>query len=102
MVSAQGVSMAMAGAYVLAEALHTEGGHGRAFRRYQERMHGEVTRRQRNALVFARSLLPGTRAGLIAQNLVSRLIMRTAFAAVLRRQFGVGAILPPPNAVVTH
>ncbi|MER6952219.1 FAD-dependent monooxygenase [Nonomuraea sp. NPDC000554] len=98
MVSAQGVSMAMAGAYVLAETLHAEGDHVRAFRRHQERMHAEVTRRQRNALFFARSLVPGTRAGLIAQSLVSRLVMRNAFAPVLRRQFGVGTILPPQDA----
>ncbi len=97
-VSAQGVSMAMAGAYVLAEALHTEDDHARAFRRYQERMNGEVTRRQCNALLFARSLLPGTRAGPIAQSLVSRLIMRNAFAPLLRRQFRVGTIPPPQNA----
>ncbi|MBT2233709.1 FAD-dependent monooxygenase [Nonomuraea sp. NEAU-A123] len=99
MVSAQGVSMAMAGAYILAEALHTQGDHARAFRSYEERMRREVTRRQRNALFFARSLVPGTRTGLIAQNLISRLIMRDAFAPVLRRQFGVGTILPPQDAI---
>ncbi|MEU8803337.1 FAD-dependent monooxygenase [Spirillospora sp. NPDC048819] len=95
MVSAQGVSMAMAGAYVLAEALQAEGDHVRAFDRYQARMRGEVTRRQRNALVFARSLVPRSRAGLIAQNAGNRLIMRAAFAPVLRRQFGATSILPP-------
>jgi 2-polyprenyl-6-methoxyphenol hydroxylase-like FAD-dependent oxidoreductase len=102
MVSAQGVSMAMAGAYVLAEALETQGDHVRAFARYQSRMRVEVTRRQRNALVFARSLVPGTRAGLVAQGLANRLIMRQAFAPLLRRQFGAESILPPHTTVGKH
>ncbi|WP_049558820.1 FAD-dependent monooxygenase [Nonomuraea sp. SBT364] len=95
MVSAQGVSMAMAGAYTLAEALAAEPGHERAFARYQARMRPEVRRRQRNALLFARMLLPATRAGLTAQNVANRVITRHAFAPVLRRQFGAGSILPP-------
>ncbi|WP_308164232.1 FAD-dependent monooxygenase [Nonomuraea sediminis] len=94
MVSAQGVSMAMAGAYVLAEELSREGGHERAFRGYQARMLPEVARRQRNALVFARSLVPETPAGVRTQRLLSKVIMRNAFAAVLRRQFGVDSVLP--------
>ncbi|GAA3588243.1 hypothetical protein GCM10022419_083180 [Nonomuraea rosea] len=131
MVSAQGVSMAMAGAYLLAESLSDSradlradslsssradpradslsssradslaaesSGHERAFIRYQTLMRGEVRRRQRNALVFARSLVPRTRAGLLAQSLANRLIMREAFAPVLRRQFGAASILPPQTA----
>lgn len=94
MVSAQGVSMAMAGAYILAEALSANSDHASAFHRYQQRMRGEVIRRQRNALFFARSLVPRTSTGLIAQNFVSRLVMRNAFAPALRRQFGTGTILP--------
>ncbi|MEV0143870.1 MULTISPECIES: FAD-dependent monooxygenase [unclassified Nonomuraea] len=93
MMSAQGVSMAMAGAYLLAEALASEGDHARAFARYQARMHREVTRRQRTALVLARSLVPGSRAGLTAQRLANRLIMRKAFAPVLRHQLGATSIL---------
>ncbi|MEU1737455.1 FAD-dependent monooxygenase [Streptosporangium sp. NPDC020145] len=95
MVSAQGVSMAMAGAYVLAEALASEPGHERAFARYQARMRPQVRRRQRNALLFARMLLPVTRAGLTAQSLANRLITRHLFAPVLRRQFGADSFLPP-------
>ncbi|MFI7128870.1 FAD-dependent monooxygenase [Nonomuraea sp. NPDC050153] len=98
MVSAQGVSMAMAGAYVLAEALEADRDHVGAFARYHERMHTQVRRRQRTARVFARSLVPGTWAGLIAQSLVNRLVMREAFAPMLRRQFGAGSILAPQTA----
>lgn len=106
MVSAQGVSMAMAGAYVLAEELAAHGDHVHALTRYQERMRPQVSRRQRNAQMFTRSLVPGTRPGLIGQSLVQRLIMREAFAPLLRRQFGAGSILPPaqsrPRQGVNH
>ncbi|MGW0486335.1 FAD-dependent monooxygenase [Nonomuraea sp. NPDC003214] len=94
MVSAQGVSMAMAGAYTLAEALATERGHERAFARYEARMRPEVRRRQRNALLFARMLLPAGRAGLAVQKLANQVITRNAFAPMLRRQFGARSILP--------
>lgn len=95
MLSAQGVSMAMAGAYALAEALATEPGHERAFARYEARMRPEVRRRRRNALLFARMLLPSGRVGLAVQDVANRIIARQAFAPVLRRQFGAGSILPP-------
>ncbi|MBE1537926.1 FAD-dependent monooxygenase [Actinomadura algeriensis] len=93
LVSAQGVSMAMAGAYVLAEQLATAD-HRTAFARYERRLRPEVVRRQRNARLFARTLVPATRTGLAAQNLMSRFVMRDAFAPLLRRRFGADSILP--------
>lgn len=94
MVSAQGVSMAMAGAYFLAQALTAEDDHERAFARYQERVQPQVARRQRNALLFARSLVPRSQFGLAGQTLTNRLLMREAFAPLLRHQFGAGSMLP--------
>ncbi|MFI6906189.1 nitroreductase family deazaflavin-dependent oxidoreductase [Nonomuraea sp. NPDC050394] len=96
MVSEQGVSMAMGGAYLLAEALRDERDLERAFARYERRMRPEVARRQRNALVFTKTLIPATRAGLVAQTAVTRVITREAFAPVLRLQLGAGTILPVP------
>ncbi|WP_262402697.1 FAD-dependent monooxygenase [Actinomadura sp. CNU-125] len=93
LVSAQGVSMAMAGAYVLAEEL-AAADHRTAFARYERRLRPEVVRRQRNARLFAGALVPATRTGLAAQNLMSRFVMRDAFAPLLRRRFGADSILP--------
>ncbi|MCG5217035.1 FAD-dependent monooxygenase [Streptosporangium soli] len=94
LVSAQGVSMAMAGAYLLAQALHEYGGdHRRAFERYQSRMRPEIVRRQRTARYAARTIVPSNRFAVSAQHSVMRLVMRPAFAPVLRRQFGAGSIL---------
>ncbi|MBB5084557.1 nitroreductase family deazaflavin-dependent oxidoreductase [Nonomuraea endophytica] len=93
MLSAQGVSMAMGGAYLLAEALRDEREPERAFDRYERRMRGEVARRQRTARLFTRTLIPATRPRLLVQRTVTRTITRAAFAPVLRRRFGTGTIL---------
>ncbi|MFD1938449.1 FAD-dependent monooxygenase [Nonomuraea mangrovi] len=94
LVSAQGVSMAMGGAFLLAEALgRHRGDHRAAFAAYERRMLPEVTRRQRNARAVARTLIPSTRLGTSTQHLVMRLLARKAFAPVLRRRFGAGSIL---------
>ncbi|MFI9554524.1 nitroreductase family deazaflavin-dependent oxidoreductase [Nonomuraea endophytica] len=93
MLSAQGVSMAMGGAYLLAEALRDEREPERAFDRYERRMRGEVARRQRTARLFTRTLVPATRPQLVVQKAVTRTITRAAFAPVLRRQFGAETIL---------
>ncbi|GAB2491569.1 hypothetical protein [Streptosporangium sandarakinum] len=73
-------------------------GHERAFARYEARIRPEVRRRQRNALLFARMLLPSGRAGPAVQDLANRVITLQAFAPVLRRQFGTGSILPPATS----
>lgn len=93
LVSAQGVSMAMAGGYILAAALHNNRDHRSAFREYQGHMHDEVTYRQRNARTFARMLAPRRRLGVAASNLVTKLVLREAFTGLLRRRFTAGSIL---------
>jgi 2-polyprenyl-6-methoxyphenol hydroxylase-like FAD-dependent oxidoreductase len=93
LVSAQGVSMAMAGAYILAKELHAAADHRSAFERYQRRLRPQVERRQRNARVFAASLVPSTKLGMRVQNIAAGAIMRDAFAPLLRRRFGVASIL---------
>lgn len=93
LVSGQGVAMAMGGAYVLASALRDLDDHRAAFRRYEQRMHGEVERRQRTARTFARSLIPSSRTGVAIQHAVSRLLLRDRFAGLLGRRFAASSIL---------
>lgn len=95
MVSAQGVSMAMADAYVLAEELGRHADPTHAFAAYQHRMRPHVTKRQRTARAFARSLVPGTATGVRASRAATKAIMRKRFAPLLRRQFGTESILAP-------
>lgn len=92
--STQGVSMALAGGYLLAEALRTHPGSlESAFAQYQSRLHPQISRRQRNARRFAHGLVPRTRLGLRAQKTIMRVVTRNSFSAVLRRQFGADTIL---------
>ncbi|MDA3643411.1 FAD-dependent monooxygenase [Saccharopolyspora indica] len=86
--SAQGASMAMAGGYLLAEALHRHDARTAAFRACEARLRPAVTLRQDHARSFARFLVPATRAGLAVQGAVSRIGMRDAFAGLLRRGYG--------------
>jgi 2-polyprenyl-6-methoxyphenol hydroxylase-like FAD-dependent oxidoreductase len=93
--SAQGVSMAMVGGYLLADSLRAHPkSHEAAFARYQATLRPQVRHRQRNARWFARGLVPATRQGLTAQKILMRVVMREAFTGVLRRQFGADTILP--------
>lgn len=101
LLSGQGVAMAMAGGYILAEALNDYADHHQAaFRHYQQRLHHEVSNRQRNARTFARLLAPDTRLGLAASNLITTLVLRESFIALLRRRFTSGSLLAP--AQTTH
>jgi 2-polyprenyl-6-methoxyphenol hydroxylase-like FAD-dependent oxidoreductase len=94
--SAQGVSMAMAGGYLLAESLRTHpDDHETAFAAYQARLQPHVSHRQRNARRFARGLVPRTQRGLNVQKMVMRVVMREGFTGLLRQQFGAYTILPP-------
>lgn len=86
--SAQGASMAMAGGYLLAQALHRHDDHRAAFLAYQNRLRPAVQQRQQRARAFARSLVPATRPGIAAQHLISRLVLRDLFTGLLRRGYG--------------
>ena len=87
--SAQGASFAMAGGYLLAEALAAHPlDHEAAFTAYEERMRPVVDERQRRTRTFARSLVPATLVGHGVQRMVTRLILRDACAPLLRRGFG--------------
>ncbi|WP_329468441.1 FAD-dependent monooxygenase [Streptomyces sp. NBC_01431] len=94
--SAQGASVAMAGGYLLAEALAAHPrDHAAAFAAYEARLRPFVAERQRRA----RGLVPAARAGQNIQRMVTRLILRDACAPLLRFGFGdTRSILPtPPN-----
>ncbi|WP_262059761.1 FAD-dependent monooxygenase [Streptomyces sp. STR69] len=73
-----GSSMAMAGAYALAEELATHpGDHARAFAAYESRLRREVGPRQRRVGLLSRLMVPRTRPGLAARNAVGRAVGRT-------------------------
>jgi 2-polyprenyl-6-methoxyphenol hydroxylase-like FAD-dependent oxidoreductase len=87
-----GSSLAMAGAFTLAEELGASpGDHRLAFRRYEARHRTLVDPRQRNIPRAASLLIPATRPGILARNLATRLWPVGAAAGWLRRRFGAAA-----------
>jgi 2-polyprenyl-6-methoxyphenol hydroxylase-like FAD-dependent oxidoreductase len=98
LVSGQGASLAMGGAYVLAEALHETADYQEAFRRYEHRMRPHVQRQQKSALGIAKSFAPTSRIGILMQRWLLKVVLRETFRGLLRRQFGAERILPPQPA----
>jgi 2-polyprenyl-6-methoxyphenol hydroxylase-like FAD-dependent oxidoreductase len=89
----EGSSLAMAGAFTLAEALAASpGDHRLAFGRYETSHRTLVDPRQRNVARVASLLIPATRGGILARNLATRLWPVGAAAERLRRR--VAPILP--------
>jgi 2-polyprenyl-6-methoxyphenol hydroxylase-like FAD-dependent oxidoreductase len=91
--SGQGASLAMGGAYLLAQALHETADYGQAFQRYEQQLYGFVQEQQKNGRSFAKSFLPATPLGLVAQRAMMKVLLRPAFGGLLRRQFGAESLL---------
>jgi 2-polyprenyl-6-methoxyphenol hydroxylase-like FAD-dependent oxidoreductase len=82
-----GSSLAMAGAFTLAEELAASSGdHRLAFRRYEAEHRSLVDLKQRNIAQGASLLIPATRQGILARNLATRLWPAGAAAGWLRRR----------------
>jgi 2-polyprenyl-6-methoxyphenol hydroxylase-like FAD-dependent oxidoreductase len=82
-----GSSLAMAGAFTLAEELAASpGDHQLAFRRYEARHRTLVDPKQRNIPRAAPLLVPATRPGILARNLATRLWPVGVAAGWLRRR----------------
>jgi len=93
LLSGQGASLAMGGAYVLARALHEGVDYQEAFRRYERFVRPYVKERQKNAHDFAKTFVPASRLGLAVQQVLLKLLLRDAFTGLLRRQFGAESLL---------
>ena len=87
LLSGHGASLAMAGAYLLAEALHEAATYEEAFRCYERQLRPYVQAQQQHARSFAAFFLPGTRLGLWGQRTLVRVLFREAFQGLLRREF---------------
>lgn len=94
LLSGQGASLAMGGAYLLARALHETADYQEAFHRYEQQMSDYVQAQQKSARGTAKSFLPGSPLGPFAQQTIMKVLFRSAFRGLLRRQFGAHSILP--------
>jgi 2-polyprenyl-6-methoxyphenol hydroxylase-like FAD-dependent oxidoreductase len=93
LLSGQGASLAMGGAYLLARALHETADYQEAFRRYEQQMFAYVQAQQKSARGFAKSFLPGSHFGLFVQQTLMKVLLRSTFRGLLRRQFGAESLL---------
>lgn len=87
LLSGHGASLAMAGAYLLAEALHEAATYQEAFQRYEQQLRPYVQAQQKQARGFATFFLPGTPLGLFVQQTLVRVLFRETFRGLLRREF---------------
>lgn len=98
LLSGQGASMAMGGAYLLAKALHDSTDYQEAFRRYEQQMSSYVLAEQKSGRSFAKSFLPGSPLGLLVQQMMMKVVLRPAFRGLLRRQLHVESLLSLQDA----
>jgi len=98
LLSGQGASLAMGGAYLLARALHESADYQQAFRRYEQQMFASVQAEQKSGRSFAKSFLPGSPLGLFVQQTMMKVLLRPTFRGLLRRMFGAQSILSPQDA----
>jgi 2-polyprenyl-6-methoxyphenol hydroxylase-like FAD-dependent oxidoreductase len=93
LISGQGASIAMGGGYVLAKALHEAADYQEAFRTYERLVQPYVAGRQKNARDFAKSFVPQSQLGILAQQIMMKLVLRDACIGLLRKQFGADSLL---------
>jgi 2-polyprenyl-6-methoxyphenol hydroxylase-like FAD-dependent oxidoreductase len=87
LLSGHGASLAMAGAYLLAKALHEAATYQEAFQRYEQQLRPYVQAQHKQARGFATFFLPGTSLGLFVQQTLAKVLFRETFRSLLRREF---------------
>lgn len=87
LVSGQGASMAMGGAYMLAEDLDRyPDDYRRAFLNFEHRLRPEIELRQRKAHDFAKTFVPGSKLGVKAQQVIMKLLFHDLFFGLFKAQ----------------
>ncbi len=87
LISGQGASMALAGAFVLAEELGATTEWSQALANYEARVKPQMDIRQTKAHDFAKRFVPGSKIGVEVQTALIKLISYHAFSGLLKTQF---------------
>ena len=93
LISGQGASLAMGGAYFLAEALQKAGDYETAFIQYEDRLRTHVEKTQEKARRFAPRFVPGSPLQIWFNNTVIKLLRFSAVARMVGKQFNVQSLL---------
>ena len=88
----QGASMAVAGAYVLAEELGRQSDVGAALLRYQYRVQPTIERQQRAAYRLARWFVPSTSVGIVLRDAMTRAAAWPSVGFVLRHRMAAQSL----------
>ena len=91
--SAQGASMALGAAYVLAQSLHEQPDFQSSFRRYEQIMRPAVEQRQQMARNMIKTLLPRNHIEFTLQLAMLNVVLRDRFVGLLRRFMHVESLL---------
>jgi 2-polyprenyl-6-methoxyphenol hydroxylase-like FAD-dependent oxidoreductase len=102
LLSGQGASLAMGGAYLLAHALQETVDYPQAFRRYEQQLFATVQAQQKSGRGFAKFFVPGSPLGLAVQRTMMGVLLRPAFRGLLRRQFEAESVLSLQDAKPTQ
>src|SRR5262249_8762552 len=95
LVSGQGASTAIGGAYILAGELGKANDHRAAFAAYERRVRPFVEDKQRKARRFAKTFVPGSRLGVQLSYLTMKLMFTPLLARFIGKQFGFDSLLQP-------
>ena len=93
LISGQGASTAMGGAYILAEQLGKVEDYRAAFARYERRVRPFAEDKQRKARRFAKTFVPGSRLGVQLSYLTMKLMFTPLLARFIGKQFGFDSLL---------
>ncbi len=93
LISGQGASTAMGGAYILAEELGKTADYRAAFATYEQRVRPFVEDKQRKAQRFAKTFVPGSRLGIQLSHLTMKLMFTPLLARFIGKQFGFDSLL---------
>jgi 2-polyprenyl-6-methoxyphenol hydroxylase-like FAD-dependent oxidoreductase len=95
LLAGQRASMAMAGAYRLADELHrANGDYPSAFPAYQRRLQPEIVRRQAEARGLAKSFVPDNSFSIFVTHLILNVLFLPGFRSLFRNSIGAKSIIP--------
>lgn len=90
LLSGQGSSMAMGGAYILAEELSFTDDHREAFVNYENRLRPHIEMRQDKAKDLVKSFVPSSESMLKVEKVAFKVILRDAFSGVVTKYMYMG------------
>ncbi len=94
LISGQGTSMAMAGAYFLAEELRQKADHHVAFQRYEQRLRPYIEQKQKKARKFAPTFVPSSELRITLTQWAIRLIDLPPVTRLVSKQLNLKSIIP--------